>query len=105
MPRSDGVDGAGEAAPSLVEETMDNVRKTLAAHVAGVKKDEFAAKYKEIIGEELEVKRIGFFNTNAFLRSLVGKVARFDVKTGSNEVNIVLREDFPGTDTNGSYRG
>ena len=44
--------------------------------------------YEKVMGQKLEARRFGFFNTNALLRSLQGDVVDLKVSSGSKEVMV-----------------
>ena len=81
----------GGLPPDPLRRAIKNVARTLREHVEGVRKEELGARYLEVVGEELEVRSLGFFNTSAFLRYLVGTVVDLRVLE-SKEVMVTLRE-------------
>ena len=87
-----------EAAPSqpvrnrkIDEEIIQEVVATLRAHPPGVKKAQFEAKFEEVVGRPLEVRRMGFFNTSAFLRALAGTTVHVTAEEGGREGIVTLR--------------
>ena len=65
-----------------------NVAKVLQNTTDGILKSAFDSRYEEVIGQKLEARRFGFFNTNALLRSLQGNVVNLKVPSGSKEVMV-----------------
>ena len=78
----------------IVETSVDfnelkrNVAKVLENSSGGIPKSSFDSLYEEVIGQKLEVRSFGFFNTSALLRSLDGDVVDLKVPSGSKEVMI-----------------
>ena len=56
----------------------------------GILKSAFDSVYEKVIGQKLEARRFGFFNTNALLRSLQGDVVDLKVSIGSKEAIVFL---------------
>ena len=69
-------------------ELKENVAKVLENSPGGILKSSFDSRYEEVIGQKLEARRFGFFNTNALLRSLQGNVVDLKVPSGSKEVIV-----------------
>ena len=65
-----------------------NVARVLKNCTGGILKSAFDSRYEEVIGQKLEVRKFGFFNTNALLRSLQGNVVNLKVPSGSKEVMV-----------------
>ena len=65
-----------------------NVARVLKNCPGGILKSTFDSRYEEVIGQKLEVRKFGFFNTNALLRSLQGNVVNLKVTSGSKEVMV-----------------
>ena len=68
--------------PPLTGLALESARKVvrmLEAFPGGVKKCQFDATYRQVVGEVLDVRRLGFFNTAAYLRSLEGTVIHMNV--------------------------
>ena len=57
-----------------------NVKNILKKNPAGIWKSLFDAKYEEITGDKLDVRKINFFNLNSFLRSVDGKILSLSPK-------------------------
>ena len=55
------------------------VGRMLEAFPGGVRKAQFEATYRQVVGEVLDVRKLGFFNTAAYLRSLEGTVVHMNV--------------------------
>ena len=53
----------------------------------GILKSAFDSVYEKVIGQKLEARRFGFFNTNA---SLQGDVVNLKVSIGSKEAIVFL---------------
>ena len=69
-------------------ELKENVAKVLENSTGGILKSAFDSVYEKVIGQKLEARRFGFFNTNALLRSLQGNVVNLKVPSGSKEVMV-----------------
>jgi len=69
-------------------ELKENVAKVLENSTGGILKSAFDSVYEKVIGQKLEARRFGFFNTNALLRSLQGDVVDLKVSSGSKEVMV-----------------
>ena len=69
-------------------ELKENVAKVLQNTTDGILKSAFDSRYEEVIGQKLESRRFGFFNTNALLRSLQGNVVDLKVPSCSKEVMV-----------------
>merc|ERR1712062_416752 len=73
--------------PSLSFDGLkDNVSRVLKNYPDGILKSAFESKYNDVIGQKLESRQFGFFNTNALLRSFQGNVVDFKALAGSKEV-------------------
>ena len=73
------------------EAIIQEVVATLRAHPPGVRKGQFEAKFEEVVGRPLEVRRMGFFNTSAFLRALAGSTVLITPGEGGGEGIVTLR--------------
>ena len=69
-------------------ELKKNVAKVLENSTGGIPKSAFDSVYEKVMGQKLEARRFGFFNTNALLRSLQGDVVDLKVSSGSKEVMV-----------------
>ena len=85
------VQSKGRLSPDPMRRVIRNVVMTLREHMEGVRKEELGARYLEVVGEVLEVRGLGFFNTSAFLRYLAGTVVDLRVLEGK-EVMVTLHE-------------
>ena len=76
-------------------ELKENVASVLKSSSGGILKSAFDSRYEEVIGQKLEARRFGFFNTSALLRSLQGSVVDLKVQGCSKEVMVFahLEED------------
>ena len=82
-------DNAGTLGTSVdYGELKENVVKVLENSTGGILKYAFDSVYEKVIGQKLEARRFGFFNTNALLRSLQGDVVDLKVSSGSKEVMV-----------------
>ena len=76
--------------PSLsFDDLKDNVSRVLENYPDGIFKSAFESKYHDVIGQKLESRKFGFFNTNALLRSLQGNLVDFKTSVRSKEVKII----------------
>ena len=76
--------------PSLsFDDLKDNVSRVLENYPDGILKSAFESKYNDVIGQKLESRKFGFFNTNALLRSLQGNLVDFKTSDRSKEVKII----------------
>ena len=69
----------------------EKVKKTLRTNLV-IRKSEFETKYEKAVGDKLPVKRLGFFNTNAFLRSISGRIIDLTLQDGDKEIMIRLHQ-------------
>ena len=69
-------------------ELKENVASVLKSSSGGILKSAFDSRYEEVIGQKLEARRFGFFNTSALLRSLQGSVVDLKVQGCSKEVMV-----------------
>ena len=69
-------------------ELKENVAKVLENSTGGIPKSAFDSVFEKVMGQKLEARRFGFFNTNALLRSLQGDVVDLKVSSGSKEVMV-----------------
>ena len=69
-------------------ELKENVAKVLQNSQGGILKSAFDSRYEDVIGQKLEARRFGFFNTSALLRSLQGSVVDLKVQGCSQEVMV-----------------
>merc|ERR1712112_98597 len=89
---TEGGDNEGTVGTSVdFNEFKKNVAKVLENSSGGIPKSSFDSLYEEVIGQKLEVRSFGFFNTSALLRSLDGDVVDLKVQSGSKEVMIFSR--------------
>ena len=75
------------SAPDFCE-LKSNVAKVLKNSPEGILKSAFVSRYEEVIGQKLEARTFGFFNTSALLRSLQGNVVDIKVQSGGKEVKV-----------------
>ena len=76
--------------PSLsFDDLKDDVSRVLENYPDGILKSAFESKYHDVIGQKLESRKFGFFNTNALLRSLQGNLVDFKTSVRSKEVKII----------------
>ena len=73
----------------------EKVKKTMRINLV-IRKPQFETKYEEAVGEKLEVKRLGFFNTNAFLRSISGRIIDLTLQDGDKEIMVRLHQSKVG---------
>ena len=71
------------------DDLKDNVSRVLENYPDGILKSAFESKYNDVIGQKLESRKFGFFNTNALLRSLQGNLVDFKTSDRSKEVKII----------------
>jgi hypothetical protein len=69
----------------------EKVKKTLRTNLV-IRKSEFETKYEKAVGDKLPVKRLGFFNTNAFLRSISGRIIDLTLQDGDKEIMVRLHQ-------------
>jgi len=64
------------------------VARVLKKSQSGILKSAFDSRYEEVIGQKLDARRFGFFNTSALLRSLQDSVVDLKVQGYSQEVIV-----------------
>ena len=75
-------------------ELKENVVKVLENSTGGILKYAFDSVYEKVIGQKLEARRFGFFNTNALLRSLQGDVVDLKVLSSSKEAMVFSHHEL-----------
>ena len=75
-------------------ELKENVAKVLENSTGGILKSAFDSVYEKVIGQKLEARRFGFFNTNALLRSLQGDVVDLKVLSSSKEAMVFSHHEL-----------